>query len=205
MYFINLLLCLYEFLVTLRSQKKLSTTKKPCLDDKSYNLFKCMETHYSEQRGYQFPWNANKDLNIRICNNYSEIFSTRNLFDRDKGYLRKDFSYAEHLRRGKNKCMQPCSQHHYEIKFERWAPFAAEGFVSLQIAFEEFTVVHTEEYLNCEITCIIGEVGGNLGFFLGGSILLGIDIIFTWFKGIAARMSFRDKPFNLPIQSWLVL
>ena len=97
-----------------------------------------------------------------MCANYSEIFSTRLILDKNKGYGRQHFSYSEHLRRAKNKCQQLCFQRQYEIEFESWL-FGAKknNFVSLQIAFEDFIVRHSEEYPSCDITCIVGEVGGN--------------------------------------------
>ena len=33
------------------------------------------------------------------------------------------------------------------------------------------------EYLVCDYSCLIGEIGGNLGFFLGGSLLALIDLL----------------------------
>ena len=113
------------------------------------------------------------------------------MYDKDKGYYRKGFSYAEHLRRANNNCLQACMQHEYQIEFEAWADFIEESFISLQIAFEDFTVLYTEEYPACNFTCIIGEVGGNLGFFLGGSILLGVDIILGWITKVASKISRR--------------
>ena len=48
---------------------------------------------------------------------------------------------------------------------------------SIQIALTDSLISQEEEYLGCDMTCIIGEFGGNLGFFLGGSLLFGLDII----------------------------
>ena len=33
------------------------------------------------------------------------------------------------------------------------------------------------ENLVCDYSCLLGEIGGNLGFFLGGSILLYVDLL----------------------------
>ena len=49
--------------------------------------------------------------------------------------------------------------------------------VSLQIAFADFRITLKEEYLACDTTCILGQLGGNIGLFLGGSILLALDIL----------------------------
>ena len=47
----------------------------------------------------------------------------------------------------------------------------------IQIWFKNSQFTYEEEYIVCDWTCLIGEVGGNLGFFLGGSILAFIDTI----------------------------
>ena len=46
--------------------------------------------------------------------------------------------------------------------------------------FPDFQFTHREEYPACDATCIFGELGGNLGLFLGGSILLGLDLLLEY-------------------------
>ena len=43
--------------------------------------------------------------------------------------------------------------------------------------FKNFQFTYEEEYIVCDWTCLLGEIGGNLGFFLGGSILTCLDIV----------------------------
>ena len=43
--------------------------------------------------------------------------------------------------------------------------------------FKNFQFQYDREYLVCDYTCLLGEIGGTLGFFLGGSILFYIDSI----------------------------
>ena len=164
-------------IVRKRTEKRLSTVKKPCADDETYSFYKCTESYFYEQRGCQYPWNVYKDLNIKICTN-SEIYSIPYLKDRDQGYLRETFSQSERLLRTRNRCPPPCSIQHYDVVLESWLHNSDPNSTSLQIAFENFITHHKEEYLGCDRTCIIGEVGGNLGLFLGGSFLLGLDIVF---------------------------
>ena len=59
--------------------------------------------------------------------------------------------------------------------------------ISFQVAFADFSFRAASEYLACEWTCIVGELGGNLGFFLGGSILLALDLFFTGIRRIAVK------------------
>ena len=90
------------------------------------------------------------------------------------GFERERFTNSERLSRTKGICPPPCSSTKYDIKFEWWTMHGSG--LSLQIAFSDFIIAHTEEYLACDVTCILGQLGGNLGLFLGGSILLGLDI-----------------------------
>ncbi len=49
--------------------------------------------------------------------------------------------------------------------------------MTIHLWFKDFLFTYEEEYLICDWTCLIGEVGGNLGFFLGGSILALSDAV----------------------------
>ena len=177
------------------TEKKISTANKPCIEDQTYSFFKCTESYFSKQRGCQYPWNVYKDLDIRVCTNYSEIYSVPYTFDKDKGFTRETFSESERLLRTRNKCPPPCFLNKYSLKFQSWRGDPDNNETSLQIVFEDFITVHKEEYLSCDMTCIVGEVGGNLGFFLGGSILLGFDIVFGWitkiFESVYRKMDHR--------------
>ena len=48
--------------------------------------------------------------------------------------------------------------------------------IVVHLWFKNFQFVYEEEYTVCDWTCLIGEFGGNWGFFLGGSILAGFDL-----------------------------
>ena len=43
--------------------------------------------------------------------------------------------------------------------------------------FKNFQFTYEEEFIVCDWTCLLKEIGGNLGFFLGGSILAFFDIV----------------------------
>ena len=49
--------------------------------------------------------------------------------------------------------------------------------MSVFFYFKDILIVTQTEYLVCDYSCLIGEIGGNLGFFLGGSVLALIDLI----------------------------
>ncbi len=48
----------------------------------------------------------------------------------------------------------------------------------VHIWFKNFFFSYETEFLVCDWTCLVGEMGGNLGFFLGGSLLASLDFLF---------------------------
>ncbi len=50
----------------------------------------------------------------------------------------------------------------------------------IHLAFDSFAFTYEREYLLCDWTCLLGEIGGNLGLFLGGSLLGFVDLIIEW-------------------------
>ena len=174
------------FSVKVSTQKRISTTETKCEDDPEYNFFQCTEDYYSEKRKCQFPWNVNNNSDVKICRKFSELSSVQWQFSQniDTGAGREMFKLSEILLKKGNQCPPPCFLKKYLLQFEEWARFSTADKLSLQIALDGFLINHEEEYFNCDTTCIIGELGGNLGFFLGGSILLGLDMIFKGFRKI---------------------
>ena len=161
----------------------MSTTRMKCNDDPEYNFYKCTEDYYSKVRGCQYPWNVNGDSNMKVCDKYFEFSSLLWKWNQnvETGAGRENFKMTEILLEKRKQCPPPCFLKEYFVEFERWAWFNLGTSVSLQVAMDGVTSFHEEEYFKCDSTCILGEIGGNLGFFLGGSILLGLDIIITAF------------------------
>ena len=157
-----------------------------------------MESYFYKQRGCQYLWNVYEELDIPICTNFTEIHYVIHNLDRNKGYRRENFPEYERTMITKKECLPPCFVTHYATKFERWARKSIPNR-SVQIAFSDFVFHHKEEYLSCDTTCIIGELGGNLGFFLGGSILLVLDIIMNWITKMCAYL-YKKMTFEREIE-----
>ena len=126
---------------------------------------------------------------MTTCKMYSDISRHVASKDREYGAYRQYYTNSERTLRTHNQCPLPCNITSYELK--HLINFEGSG-KSLKIVFSDFRVTYKEEYLNCDTTCIIGEVGGNLGFFLGGSILIFFDILATQVKRL---QNFMDKNF----------
>ena len=156
----------------------MSTPRKRCNDDPNYDFYKCVESHFYKKRGCQYPWNVYNDLNVPVCTNYSDVKAWVEFSDRGYGHDRELFTDSEVATATGIECLPPCQQTIYAVKFERTSPLATGR--SLQITFANFVISSREEHPACDTTCIIGELGGNLGFFLGGSILLGLDILLEY-------------------------
>lgn len=140
-----------------------------------YQQYKCIESYFYKQWGCQYPWNIYEDLDVPVCDNYGTVANMLKSYNRSLGFRRKNFRYFERLVRTKMECPPSCMRTKYAA--ELGGRPTTDSLRSIQIALTDSLISQEEEYLGCDMTCIIGEFGGNLGFFLGGSLLFGLDII----------------------------
>ena len=171
----TLLIFFRNISVSITVEKKLSTAEKPCNEDLSYDFFKCVESYFYKQNGCQFPWNVYKDLDLPVCSNYTGVYNILNYGDRTKGHWRNWFTHFERTLKTNMECLPPCFTTKYKTVLRKWQDWRQGR--SLQVLLSDFSITHNEEYLACDTTCIIGEIGGNLGFFLGGSLLLILTML----------------------------
>ena len=84
----------------------------------------------------------------------------------------------------KSGCKLPCNVHIYNPRYsyqpehdlnENLGDFRADYVITLW--FENYQFEHKKEFIVCDWTCLLGEMGGNFGFFLGGSVLLLYDLV----------------------------
>ena len=145
-----------------------------CNGDPNYDHFKCVESYFYKQRECQYPWNPYKDSKLPICEKFVDLKRHIRNQLREFGAYRQWYTNAERSSGTQNQCPLPCTITSYDLRYL----IQREGSgKSLKISFSDFRVEQKAEYLSCDKTCIIGEVGGNLGFFLGGSILIFFDIL----------------------------
>ena len=181
--------------VKLSTEKKVQTKRMPCIDDPDYSFFKCTEDYYSKKRGCKYPWNSIEKSNATDCGKYSDLSPLIWHYNQniDSGAGRENFKLSEILLEMKSHCPAPCFQKKYSIEFEKWAWFSDATPVSLQLALDGFTIYHEEEFYKCDFTCIVGELGGNMGFYLGASILLSLDIFFNVIGRIFKNQIFEKE------------
>ena len=179
----------FFIIVKIETQKKMSTKRINCNDDPNYSFYQCSENYYNKIRGCQYPWSVNNGSNTGICSKYSELSSLFWYYNQniDTGAGRDKLKLSEILLKYRKECPPPCYLKKYIVGFEQWAWFSRANPVSLQIALDGFTIYHLEEFFKCDTGCIIGELGGNLGFFLGGSMLMAIDLFLTGIRRIAMK------------------
>ena len=161
----------------------MSTKNFQCNSDPSYNFHECIESYFYKLRGCQYPWNVYGKSNLPVCKNFTDVKYMIESFDRNMGKRREWFTPSEQIIRTHGECLPPCTNTIYDIKLEKWN-MGGEGR-SFQIAFADFSFISTSEYVACGWTCVVGELGGNLGFFLGGSILFAIDLIIEYIERLA--------------------
>ena len=151
-----------------------------------------MESYFYELRGCQYPWNVYSTLNIPMCKNFSEVTHLNDPYDPNRGHGREWFRSSELVARTNGKCVPPCKNTIYDIEIEKSAIRTISR--NIQITFPDFAFISYNEYVACGWTCIIGELGGNLGFFLGGSVIMAIDLILEFVRRIANSIKIRIYP-----------
>ena len=179
--FIQFQVLIFAFIVTVHTKRKRSTSERPCNNDPSYSFHKCVESYLYRKRGCQFPWNVFIDLpDVPVCKKYFETIEalekagTMKSFGADRDY----WTNLERTRRTNNECPQPCNVTSYELKYEVQEVYGNSD--DFDITFKNFVFEHKDEFRSCDFTCVIGELGGNLGFFLGGSLLFIIEFILIY-------------------------
>ena len=159
---------------------KRNTQDRPCIVDSNYNYYKCVESFFYDKFRCQYPWNTYQDLHLPVCNNLTTIKNSAYTVNRENGKEREYYSNLQRAVYTKNKCLVPCHVTRYFLRYETLKNHnnnKGQRQRSITITFDHFLIEHKDEYPACDITCIIGELGGNFGFFLGGSILACYDLI----------------------------
>ena len=175
-------------IVTAATEKKLSTKHSRCNSNPNYNFHQCIESYFYERRGCQYPWNVISNLDIPICTNFTEVKDMIKSYDPNMGYRRDKFTPFEQITRTNGTCIPPCTNTIYDVKFEKLS-LGGEGR-SFKIAFPDFSFKSGSEYVACGYACIIGELGGNMGFFLGGSLMFVIDLVIEY-VGILGKIAIK--------------
>lgn len=134
----------------------------------------CFENENSRRRGCQKPWNHFNDSKIPVC---TDIKQTVQLLGREQEWSQPFWSTIE--RSQKSGCHQPCTKTKYRIQYSYIDDGDTNTDFPIYIWFKNFKFQYDEEYVVCDWTCLIGEIGGNFGFFLGGSILAMYDVLYT--------------------------
>ena len=173
---------LFLFIVKINQEQKISTEHKPCIDDPNYNYYECFESYFYKKRGCQYPWNVFPHLNLSICDQFHETEKMVLDLDRNFGYDRYNFGHSERMTRTQMQCPRPCQYTKFDLQYGPWEiskDNTGITFKSIQIGFSNFMTIYSKQYYACDLFCILGQLGGNLGFFLGGSILTAIDLVIT--------------------------
>ena len=179
--------------IKISKQKRIARRNTACVHDKQYKMFKCYENYFSKRRRCQFPWNLYNESEIPICNKYSELSPVlMNFGNVEIGAGRENLRASETPVKLKKLCPLPCTETNFNVKINEWNDWISfQPRKALMVMLDGFTMAYQEEYLECDSTCIIGNIGGNIGFFLGASILLGLDTIFDKIRLLISKFRIR--------------
>ena len=103
--------------------------------------------------------------NIPVCN-MSTQFST-------SGCLKT----VTNLKECNSECLQNCDQLKYTVDFRREPTRANFGAVSIFVDFKEFAYTEITQKKEYPSASLFGEFGGQLGLFLGASLLTLVELV----------------------------
>jgi hypothetical protein len=130
---------------------------------------------------------------VPTCNNFSETEQMVLSKDLNLGQNRIYFDHSERLTRTKMECPTPCKSITYRLRYGLWNFMAGKNHGiqenSMKIGFPNFRIVNKNEYPACDLACVLGRLGGNLGLFLGGSILAGVDFVVNVLSTLISRIT----------------
>ena len=117
------------------------------------------------------------DTDIDVCTTPQEIIPIGEEQEWSQAY------WSKIEKATKSGCMVPCTNTEYDLNYSYGGELNPglgddDAEFVLTFWFKNFRFEYKEEYVVCDWTCLVGEIGGNFGFFLGGSILLIFDLTF---------------------------
>ncbi len=117
-------------------------------------------------------------VDLPPCRNWSHILQWFHRYELGfDNYERFNYFPIQAVR--KTGCPLPCTSSVFAPKFsyeylsrKDWlGPVDLRSEWVAHLWFENFLFTYESEYVVCNWTCLLGEVGGNFGIFLGASIL----------------------------------
>ncbi|XP_023326275.1 acid-sensing ion channel 4 [Eurytemora carolleeae] len=82
-------------------------------------------------------------------------------------------------------CPLPCNRSSFSLEYTYIRQekidigWGREDFdFAISIWAKNFQIEDSEEIIVCDSTCLLGEVGGNIGLYLGVSVITLVDILF---------------------------
>ena len=117
------------------------------------------------------------------------VFTVR----RNEGRNREQYSNLRRMDYTKGQCLPPCHYTIFSLSYQNEVAnnANAEFGRSISITFSHFHIQYVSQIKSCDTTCIIGELGGNLGFFLGGSLVAAFDILDTLISILLPRLKLK--------------
>ena len=174
--------------------EKLSTEAKPCVTDPSYSFSKCLQEYVVKKTGCRIDFLAHFD---------QQTFCSGNSFHYYLEELRKmKQEKISNVQKGSG-CFPKCKTLHFSYqkneKVINWRPnWTSEVYIQPKSSVVEYS----KEYYSFDFNDLMSSVGGNLGLFLGWSLLtfaeaLGLLLVIiriNKFSFLIKIMSLRSKP-----------
>lgn len=184
--------------ITYSRATSLEKDDNPCVTDPDYSYLKCVEKAFAERRGCQKPWLFFEEFDhIGNCSDVESIKELTALDEWDTPF------WPTILRSYNTSCWFPCVASLYELDYSsRHMDVKNATTLQLTIAYKNFKFTYIKEFLACNFTCLIGEIGGSFGFYLGGSILLMFDVLASTFAKVKLARKSKGKQSSSATGVW---
>ena len=166
--------------------KFLDKPERPCSSQTDYSFRNCVNDLRMTTRDWQDPWNYNNGINKSMSTNKTQIMEFYD-WDRHGDILKPmyDIIYQSKKDLQNKGCPLPCNRSEINLQYT-YVPrekitgtsWNNEDFDwTISIWAKNFEINDNKEIKVCDDTCLLGEVGGSIGLYLGVSCISLMDLV----------------------------
>ena len=158
-----------QIVFSLKVTEKLSTDAKPCVLDPNYSFSKCLQDYVTRKT------NCNVDFLAKYEQNSTCSGKSFDLFFKELIKLKQE--KISHVQKDSG-CYPKCKTLHFSYqkndKVINWRPkWTSEVYIQPKSSVVEYS----KEFYSFDLNDLISSVGGNLGLFLGWSLLTFVEAL----------------------------
>ena len=181
--------------------KFLDTPERPCSSQTDYCFKNCVNDLRMTTRDWQDPWNYNKEINKTMSTNKTQILEFYD-YDRNGHTLKAmhEIIYKSKKELQNIGCALPCNRSEINLQYT-YIPrekidtnWKNEDFDwAISVWAKNFEINYNTEIKVCDDTCLLGEVGGTIGLYLGVSCISLVDLVVVCIRRLSRLSKLLTK------------